>query len=174
MNPNIRSPRSRHARAPAPTAHMRRERAGDAVPAPWEPHLCCQEANQHQRTKPLTQSCTFSAPVGCEGRGPGPVCAVQARRRDPRSRNNTCSPHASAEPLPGRSGSHCNAIKHTLMLLLSHSHGPLLLPGKDRASSHAVLHAAKKSKKVLNVLYQLRCKTFLLHPKRGDKHLESS
>lgn len=111
-----------------------------------------------------------SSPCGLpKGRSPGPVWAVQAQRWDTR---NTV--HASTEPFPRRSGSHCNTIKHTL-ILLSSSHSPLLLPGKDRASSHAVLHAAKKSKKVWNVLCHLRCKTFLLGLKCGDKqHLEHS
>lgn len=148
MNPNVHNTWHRHACALAPTAHKRHERAGDAVPQnrPTEvwEQHLCKEANQHQRTKPQPLH---------KGRGPGPVCA---------------------EPFPGRCASHCNAIKHTLILLLSYSHSPLLLPGKDRASSHAALQAAKKSKKLLNSLYHLRCKTFLLGLKCGDKYFESS
>lgn len=166
MNPNIHNTWHRHGREPAPTAHMRDERAGHAVPC-----------NRAMGATPLPRGkSTPDKALDAELHifSPGPGCAVQARRWDTRSRNNAHGLHASAEPLPGRCGSHCNAIKHKLILLSSHSHGPLLLPWKDRASSHAVLHAAKKSKKVLNILYHLRCKTFFLHPKRGDEHLESS
>lgn len=47
---------------------------------------------------------------------------------------------------------------------------PLLLYRKESASSHAVLHAAKKSKKIFKVLYHLRWGTFLLDLKFGEKH----
>lgn len=46
----------------------------------------------------------------------------------------------------------------------------LLLHRKERASSHVVVHAAKKSKKIFKVLYHLRWETFLLDLKFDDKH----
>lgn len=46
----------------------------------------------------------------------------------------------------------------------------LLLHRKERASSHVVVHAVKKSKKIFKVLYHLRWETFLLDLKFDDKH----
>lgn len=124
-----------------------------------------------KRQKPLMHSWMFSAHVACT-KEPWPCLCSPAWCWDTGSRSNMHNLHASAEPLPGRCGSHCNAIKHTNTTAQFQPQPPA--PSRKAQSLfQCCTPCCKEKQKGLNVLYHLRWKTFLLGLKRGNKHLES-